>query len=96
MENPWENVTSETSLDWQQMTNNISQLNCSVIENNDTNSLDGCPNVAGKIFLWFDIDLIGSFQKLRLHLGVKKTCSLLHKKCKLGAYVVKKFQKMQT
>ena len=51
MENPWENVTSETSLDWQQMTNNISQLNCSVIENNDTNSLDGCPNVAGKIFL---------------------------------------------
>ena len=50
MENPWENVTSETSLDWQQVTNNISQLNCSVIENNDTNFLDGCPNVAGKIF----------------------------------------------
>ena len=29
MENPWENVTSETSLDWQQVTTNISQLNCS-------------------------------------------------------------------
>ena len=58
MENPWENVTSETSLDWQQVTNNISQLNCSVIDNNDTHFLNGCQNEAGKMFLWFDIDLM--------------------------------------
>ena len=51
MENPWENVTTETSLDWQEVTKNISQLNCSVIENNATQFLDGCPNVPqGKIF----------------------------------------------
>jgi hypothetical protein len=27
---------------------------------------------------------------------VRKMCSLLHKKCKVGTYVVKKCQKMQT
>ena len=51
MQNPWENVTSESSLDWQQVTTNVSQLNCSVIGNNDTQFLNGCPNEAGKIFL---------------------------------------------
>ena len=36
---------------------------------------------------------LGSFHKLRLHLGWvggQKPCSLLHKKCKLGTYEVKK------
>jgi hypothetical protein len=50
MENPWDNVTSETSLDWQKVTTNISQLNCSMIEDNTTQFLDGCPNITGKIF----------------------------------------------
>ena len=50
----------------------------------------------GKIF---GISALGSFHKLRLHLGWvggQKKCSLLHKKCKLGTYVVKKCQIMQT
>ena len=45
--------------------------------------------------IWHKEVVLGAFHKLRLQV-VRKTCRLLHKKCKLGAYMVKKFQKVQT
>ena len=78
MENPWENVTSETSLDWQQVTTNISRLNCSVIDTNDTQFLNGCPNEAGKIFLWFDIYLILTLNYVNFFGQLRKEIGLLN------------------